>query len=200
MSNNLTKDVEFMNKSTSREIVFDGTYTAKKGDIKLNEFALSYASATDVYGTTDKVTFYVYVDDMDTAANDADAKYDNVNKKYVATNTFDNVLVENGKSVRVKVEAEVEAEHPTLAKSVALGKYEFKVWGEDEHGNTPSGEGKANTTAMKVVENGSVNVSTSTTKQTIIRKANDAVVAEFIVKPGNDASSVTLEEIQFNIA
>jgi archaellin len=52
---------------------------------------------------------------------------------------------------------------------------------------------------MKVVEKGSVKVSTSATKQTIIKKANDALIAEFTVKPSNGASSVDLEEISFTL-
>jgi hypothetical protein len=52
---------------------------------------------------------------------------------------------------------------------------------------------------MKVVEKGSVKVSTSATKQTIVKKANDALIAEFTIKPSNGAASVDLEEISFTL-
>jgi hypothetical protein len=41
MSNSMTKEVEFNNKETNTKIVFDGTYTAKKGDVKINEFTIT---------------------------------------------------------------------------------------------------------------------------------------------------------------
>ena len=193
LSNSLTKDVEFMNKATRTETVFEGTYTAKKGDIDLNEFSLS-STAACVAGNN--ITFYLYVDDMETAVVDADAKW----TPCVATDTFNAIKVKAGESVKIKVEAEVEAENTTTP--VTLGKYELKIWGEDENGNTPSGEGKAKTVNMKVVDKGSVKVSDSSdkVKQTILRKANDAVLARFIIKPADGASSVDLETIGFKLA
>ncbi|MBR7037055.1 hypothetical protein IKI14_04240 [bacterium] len=38
LENNNSKDVEFIIDSTARKVVFDGTYTAKKGDVNLNSF------------------------------------------------------------------------------------------------------------------------------------------------------------------
>jgi hypothetical protein len=40
LTNSLSKDVEFRNKETNRKVIFEGEYTAKKGGIKLNEFAV----------------------------------------------------------------------------------------------------------------------------------------------------------------
>jgi hypothetical protein len=128
LKNNITKDVEFANKATRTEIVFDGTYTAKKGDIELNEFKLEQ-SRDAAYQATNKVTFYVYVDDMKTAVADADAKYSTSDKKYVATNTFNNIRVKAGESVNVRVEAEVEAENTAENfSSYTLGKYKLYIW------------------------------------------------------------------------
>jgi hypothetical protein len=61
-----------MNKATRTETVFEGTYTAKKGDIDLNEFSLTESTAACVAGNN--ITFYLYVDDMKTAVADAEAK------------------------------------------------------------------------------------------------------------------------------
>jgi hypothetical protein len=169
---------------SDRKVVFEGTYTAKKGDIKLNEF-----NVTGTYvGNDNKISFYVLIDGDEVA----DAKYSTGTK--TASDTFNNVLVEAGESVSIVVEAEVEA-----YATGTLGKFEFAVRGEDVNGNTPSGKGDAKTVNMKVVEKGSVNVSTSATKQTIIRKASDAKIAEFIVKPANGASETTLEEVKFTL-
>jgi hypothetical protein len=42
LENNLTKKVEFIQNETNRKVVFEGTYTAKKGgDIDLNKFFVS---------------------------------------------------------------------------------------------------------------------------------------------------------------
>jgi LysM repeat protein len=126
LKNNITKDVEFANKATRTEIVFDGTYTAKKGDIELNEFKL-VQTRTGAYQQTNKVTFYVYVDDMKTAVADADAKF--ANGQYLATNTFNNIRVKAGESVNVRVEAEVEAENTAENfSSYTLGKYKLYIW------------------------------------------------------------------------
>ena len=109
MTNSLTKEVEFLTNTTDKKVVFDWTYTAKKGDVELNEFAIYNDYNLTTKGN--KVTFYVYVDGDE--VNDAKVALDNVvwseyNGKYVARRTFDKVSVKNGESVNIKVEAEVE--------------------------------------------------------------------------------------------
>ena len=52
---------------------------------------------------------------------------------------------------------------------------------------------------MAVVEKGSVEIPSTTAKQSIIRKADDAKIATFEVKPANNGSEVTLEEIEFTL-
>jgi hypothetical protein len=53
MSNDLTKTVQFVKEENSRKVVFEGTYTAKKGDIYLNKFTVSTPKgvATDQFKT-----------------------------------------------------------------------------------------------------------------------------------------------------
>jgi purine-nucleoside phosphorylase len=89
MTNSLTKEVEFANKESNRKVVFEGTYTAKKGDVKLNEFAIAkLASPTSTINRNkDKVTFYLTVDGDEVA----DVKYTNGS---TASDTFDNILIE----------------------------------------------------------------------------------------------------------
>jgi hypothetical protein len=38
LKNELSKSVEFLTNETNRKVVFDGTYTAKKAAVDLNEF------------------------------------------------------------------------------------------------------------------------------------------------------------------
>jgi hypothetical protein len=78
-------------------VVFDGTYTAKKGDVRLNSFYIDGTKAND--GNT--ITYYVFVDGEEVGDTD---QYGSGNKE-----NFSEVLVGAGKSVKVKVEAEVEA-------------------------------------------------------------------------------------------
>jgi hypothetical protein len=136
LKNDATKEVEFANKETNRKVVFDGTYTSKRGDIKLNEFKLDVTRAS-AYPSNVKVTFYLIVDGEEVA--DARAVRNADNDGYIAADTFDNVLVEDGQSVSVVVEAEVEA-NTTASLPVDLGKYKLTIRGEDENGNTNSGK------------------------------------------------------------
>ena len=40
LENKLSKTVEFVMNETNRKVVFDGTYTARKGDVNLNKFKI----------------------------------------------------------------------------------------------------------------------------------------------------------------
>ncbi len=196
LKNNATKEVEFANKETNRKVVFDGTYTSKRGDIKLNEFRLDVLRGQ--YPSNVKVTFYLIVDGEEVA--DARAVYNNATG-YVAADTFNNVLVEDGQSVSVVVEAEVEANVDTSSYTlpVDLGKYKLNIRGEDENGNSNSGNGDANAVSMKLVEKGSVTIPAIASSKTVLLKASDAVLAQFTVKPANNASEVDLESIAFRV-
>jgi hypothetical protein len=95
MSNDLTKTVQFVKEENSRKVVFEGTYTAKKGDIYLNKFAISAASdsfATDNGSYPFVRTFYVSIDGEEVGDTD-----DVLNITTVSDNTpaedFSDVLV-----------------------------------------------------------------------------------------------------------
>ena len=57
LENDLTKNVEFTTKETTRKTVFDGTYTSKKGLVNLNT-ALITGSGLPAGAD---VTFYLYI-------------------------------------------------------------------------------------------------------------------------------------------
>jgi hypothetical protein len=61
----MTKSVQYITQDSARKVVFEGTYTAKKGDIYLNKFAINTAS--DSFATHNASypfvrTFYVSID------------------------------------------------------------------------------------------------------------------------------------------
>ena len=186
LTNSLTKAVEFRNNEVNRKVVFDGEYTAKKGDLKLNEFIMS--GSNNITGS--KVTFYLSIDG-DEVADVKLATGTNIS----GGTTFSNVEIDAGKTVKVVVEAEVDAK----AATGTIGKFTLTLKGEDSNGNV-AGEASRATTELKIVEVGAVNVSTSTSKKTIVRRASNVVVAEFAVKPANGGSSVDLEDISFTLS
>jgi hypothetical protein len=95
--NSLSKSVEYMNQDTNEGVVFDGTYTAKKANINLNKFYMSGAANPNKV----KVTYYLYIEGKEVASVD--------NYGTGAEETFDDILVKAGESVKVRVVAEVEA-------------------------------------------------------------------------------------------
>jgi len=220
MTNSNIKDQEFANRDSQRKTIFNGEYTAKKGDVKLNEFLITANDATGVNKAItsgasadfkNKVTFYVFVDDMDNEVADAKLSCNAAGTWCTASDTFDKVLVKNGETVKVKVEAEVEADNKvntdgdmlsgsTVISNIDLGKYKVEIWWEDENGNDNSWRADATSAKLKVVNKGSVSVTTGKTKQTIVKKANDAKLAEFIIKPAKGSESVDLEEISFKLS
>ena len=184
LTNSVSKDVEFRNNESNRKVVFDGTYTAKKGGIKLNEFSVAGNGTV----TWANVTFYLSIDGDEVA----DAKLNNG----TATSTFTNVEVDSNKSVKVVLEAEVDAKTDTWS----FGKFDLTLKWEDENGNTAWTATKK-TVTLKVVELGSITVNTSSSeKKTVLRKTSNAVLAQFTVKPSNSASEVDLESIEFALS
>ena len=186
LKNTLDKDVEFIKGESERKVIFDGTYTAKKGDVTLTEFVLSKsATAADAA----RVTFYVTVGDDEA---DADATFNSTDKEMRATNTLNDIVVKNGESVKVVVEAEVD-----WNGTGSLGTYTLALHGEDDNG-VAAGNAQAKAKAMKVVEEGSVKVEAGSSSKTVLYKASRAVLAQFTVKPSN-ADSVDIESITFDL-
>ncbi len=186
LKNDLDKDVEFIKGESERKEIFNGTYTAKKGDVTLTEFVLSKsATAAD----DARVTFYVTVGDDE---SDADAKFDRNAQEMKATDTLGDILVKAGESVKVIVEAEVDWDG-----TGSLGTYSLALYGEDANG-VSAGNAQAKAKAMKVVNEGSVKVEVGSASKTVLYKASRAVLAQFTVKPSN-AETVDIESITFDL-
>jgi hypothetical protein len=99
LKNSLTKAVEFLDEDTNEGVVFDGTYTAKKALINLNKFYMS--GSNPLNGV--KITYNLYLGDDEDPVASVDAYGSG------AEEIFNDVEVEPGKSIKVKVVAEVEA-------------------------------------------------------------------------------------------
>ena len=187
LENNISKEVEFITNSTTRKTVFDGTYTAKKGDVNLNSF---YIDEWTVTGTPwdNEVTFYVSIDGEEVGDTNA---YGSGNKE-----NFSDVLVEAGKSVKVKVEAEVEAYNSW----VVYDNFTLVLAGEDKNGND-AGEASDTLVKFKTKESGSVKVETTTSKNTVLLKAKNQNIAEFTVKPSNSSDDdLTLDSLEISFS
>jgi hypothetical protein len=59
LTNTLTKRVEFTTNDSSKKTVFDGTYTAKKGTVKLNSALITGECSEEI---NKDVTFYLTID------------------------------------------------------------------------------------------------------------------------------------------
>ena len=103
MTNSLTSqnDAEFKNNESNTLLVFDGTYTAKKQDVNLQDWSI-VGSGLAALNSKTTVKFFVTVDDEEDEDEYKEGKAEG--------SLSEEVFVKVGESVKVKVEAEVEAE------------------------------------------------------------------------------------------
>lgn len=182
LENNLSKDVEFIANETNRKVVFDGTYTAKKADIDLNKFTISTGSAHTA--TNHKATFYLFIDGEEVGDTNT----------FGSEESFSDVRIKAGESVKVKVEAEVEAYDTTIPYTFPTLTLELK--GTDTNGNDDTGRGSDDLATMKVKASGSTTIDAASSKNTVLLKAKNQTIAEFIVKPSNkDDEDLMLDDV-----
>lgn len=177
LENNLTKDVEFLADRASRRVVFDGTYTARKGAVKLNVFALS---GTELLSLSENINFYLFIDGKEVGTTD----------KLGIDEVFSDIRVEAGKTVRVTIEAEVDVD------SVHTYDYTLFLKGENDNGNLAL-VSTARLAKIKVVKLDPPVVSTLFPSNTVLLKSSNATIANFIVKPSNQ-DGVYLDEFTFS--
>jgi len=196
--NNLSSsdDVEFPNKELNTEVVFEGTYKADKQNVYLNTFKLTRTAA---YDQPSKIRFYLYVDDMETSV--ADVTVNNGTATWWSDD-FNDILVKAGETVKVKVEAEVDAKQEESSTGLVLngtiGKFKVILEGTDENDND-AWTASRNTSSIVIVKKWSASVEeNSVARNVVLRKASTSKIAQFVVKP-DSANKVTLEEISFNL-
>ena len=183
LKSTLSDAAEFTNGETNSDVVFEGTYTAKKSLINLNKFYMSGAANPAKV----KITYYLYLDGSD----DYVASVDTYGSG--AEEMFDDVEVKAGASVDVKVVAEVEA----YGNTWTISWVQVVLWGTDEFGKDV--EYKAGKLVdMKIVENGSVTIDAGASKNTVLKTSNNEVLGEFTVKGSNKATT-ELDSLEFTI-
>jgi hypothetical protein len=119
-----------MQNETNRKVVFDGTYTARKGDVSLNKVYIEAPTNNPITNSgSNKITFYVSVDGEEVATVDA---WGEKNEE-----SFNDIKVKAGESVKVKVEAEIEAYGKLTTSDEA---YTIVLRGSDANGNENTGK------------------------------------------------------------
>ena len=169
LENTLTKKVEIITDWTStKKVVFDGTYTASKGDVYLNEMTITETAGKKL-ATDESISFYLTI-------NGEEVSDSTINNTTTTTlnETFGDVLIKKWEKATIKVEAEVVA---NTAKDLV---YELQLDWEDADGAaiTPSAE---NMTTISLVTAGSVTVVATTSNDVMLRWSNVSL-AKFTVK------------------
>jgi len=178
LENVLNKAVEFIQNDTKTRVVFSGTYTAKNMDIYLNEVEFNGGELL----SNNYIAFTLYINWTKIAC--ADPGY---------AETFSNVKVNAGESVNVKVEAEVEA----YGSVEYLPQFTMELRGEDINNNI-AWIARDNLVDMRIVEAGTVTVSSSAARDTVLLSTKNQSIATFVVKPAN-YDEVDVKSISFNI-
>ena len=196
LTNSLSKSVDYKVKEDNRHTVLEWTYTAKKWAVKLNEFyILSNNKTTDVDLTNNDVTFYLSIDGNEVA--DVELSKTSTTWStytyYFAGDTFSDIEIDAGESVKVELEAEVDA----WAVTGSLGRFNLYLKWEDDNGNE-AGVANKLTVELKVATAGTVNVSATTQKNTVLLRKADASIANFSVKSSN-SSEVDIDTVSFVI-
>ena len=200
LKNNNSKTVEFVKDETSdRTTVFKGTYTAKKNDITLKEFAIVWNKANVINHTAgaedSTAEFYLYVNGEEVGMID-ESEIEAASENFDSYTDFsDEVEVAAGKSVDIEVKAVVSP----YAKSNNINLDLYLRW-EDKNG-TAAGFAKAWLTTFKYVINGSLTISDSASMaaKTVALQDNEITVAKFTLKPSK-SESVKLDNLVFDFS
>ena len=176
LENKLTKSVDFIIGESNTKVVFDGKYTAKKSDVRLNKL---YITGTNLF-KGDDVTFTVKIAGDEVATINAGDSEE----------TFSEVKVKAGESVDVVVTAQFEANATTWKK------YDFTIElkGEDEDGND-AGKASDAFVTMETKAKGSVTIPSTSDSKTALLKAQNTTIAKFTIKPSNSNEGITLENM-----
>lgn len=184
LKNNLSKEVEVLTDATTTRTVLEGTYTAKKALVNLNKFYMS--GVNNLTGV--KVTWHLFIDGEEVADTDALTGAN-------GEEPFSDVEIAAGKSVNVKVEAEVEA----YGSTGDIKDIKIYLGGTDEFGKDIQWA-NARVMNIKVKESGSAIISATASANTVLRKASNAKLAEFYVKPSNGETDLTLDDLEISLS
>ena len=196
LTNDNTKKVEFITNETSEEtLVFKGTYSAKKSNVKLDNVAI-WRTSTAAPKTADDITFNVKVDGKTVATIDNPKAADKFENAKDDSDISPVISVEAGKSVNIEVYAVVFASEETAANL----EYKIGLKGKDDAGNDAGNADKA-MAPMSFVGKSTINVVTNDTmkKQDIVLANKNQNLATFNVKSSNTSSTAKLESLLFDV-
>ena len=123
------KDVEILEKQTTRKTIYEGTYTATKQDIYLNGFAVKGDSNIG----SSEITYYLSIDGKEVGSYDY-LQSSQADDAFIEAHEqgFSDVLIKNGEKVSIKLEANVYGATTQTVASTLI------VRGTDKDGN-PAG-------------------------------------------------------------
>ena len=189
LTNNSTKDVEFLKSQTARKTIFDGTYAAQKQDVYLNAFAVLETNSARTAARD--ITYYLSVDGKEVASFDFvpySGSY--VANNYVKTNgsSFSDAIVKQGEKVSIKLEANVNDNNEETFTPQLVVIWTDKDWND-------AGVASEYTAKIKVVEAGTVTVSESpdTNAKSVVVNDTNINLAKFIVKSSKNTDGMTLD-------
>ena len=202
LSASSTKDVEILEKQTSRKTIYEGSYTATKQDVYLNGFAVKADKALPANGS--EITYYLSIDGKEVGSFDYTfVAWNPTDEQFIAWDAtvpfasneqgFSDVLVKNGEKVSIKLEANVYGVQQTAWTTDTYAPT-IIIRGTDKDGN-PAGLASDSTSKIKVVSAGSVTISESavTPKESVEIADNNITIARFTVKSSKNTEGMTLK-------
>ena len=206
LRNDLTsKTIQFKAwEGTVSKNIFEGTYKVSEKDVTLKSVALVYKSQEWPVDATSKTdaTYNVYIDDtlvatLETKDILASTSTDSVIKN-AATDLSKDIEISADKSVKVVVEAKVNADQTKDVNKT--NQYSLYIFGEDENG-VEAWTDKRETAKLKIVWNEDMTISTlsSMKKQDLVLTDSYQSLAKFVVKPVNGAATADLDSLEFTI-
>jgi len=185
LKNNNTKKVELVIGETNRKTIFEGTYEAKKWAVTLKNFEVTSTAPLAINaGSTKMPTFYVTIDNEEYDANWLANNCKDASNNAIACAKWDidDIEVADGKSVNVKVEIEYT---PADAANGGYNTFNIALEWEDED-NNEAGKADEDTVRVEVVKQGTIDVTDSSAKKTVLLRS-DRTVAEFRIKPSKSS-------------
>ena len=182
LENNMDdKAVSFLANETNTNVVFDGTLSAKKANINLQEFSVKWA---DNYNGADDFVFHLIIDGKELKTVDLN---DTASISY---------SLAADKEVKVQVKAEIDAWEADATRYYSNFTLEFD--GEDDNGVAITKLVEP-LTEMKVINKASVEVDAATLSKTVLKKGKNKTVATFTLKAENNETALELENFRIAV-
>ena len=184
------KDVTIEQSEPGVEL-FKGSFTAKKQTAHLNNAEIKLTAGE--LKEYDSITFHVYIDGDEVATIDVDGPQTTT---WTDDKDFSEVVVDAGKSVDVRVEADV------YASKITTNNIQFKLVlnGEDDNNNDIT-TSAVNFAKLAFVEAEGITVGTKSVmnQDDLILTDAGQTIWQFTVKPANKATKAELKTLTFDV-